>query len=351
MTDHEQLVKVHLSLNVTNLSRSVDFYRTFFGMPPAKFHDDYAKFELNDPPVIFSLVPHTPGPGCSLSHLGLRVAEESSIHDYRERLEAAGLCTQVQEGTVCGYARQDKLWIKDPDGNFWEVYHIIEDVTPPLAASRATVVARDAASGGKDPVIWEHYVTHPYPERIPHDDATVDEVRLTGSFNASLTNDQLRHVLAEANRVLKPSGKVVTHGLMGDRPFPGAQPKLPGLAAMVSRVPVQTEPLEMFQQANFVGAQIVKYTEKPWFTHDGVELREVKVIAWKPATTPENEMRPVLYKGPFAQATVDGGYVLPRGRRVPVPMNVYEQLRLGSAAESFLFLESNPDSAACGVAQ
>jgi SAM-dependent methyltransferase len=189
-------------------------------------------------------------------------------------------------------------------------------------------------------VVWEHFVTNPLPERIPHDDGTVDEVRLVGTFNSNLSEGQRAFLLSESVRVLKPGGKLLTHGLMSDRPFPGTQPKLPGLAAMVSRVPVQTEPIAAFRQAGFVGVQVVKYTEKPWFTHDGVELREVKMLAWKPERATQDETRIVLYKGPFARVKADGGYIFERGQRVAVPLGVWQQLRRGPAAEQFLFFET-----------
>jgi hypothetical protein len=69
--------------------------------------------------------------------------------------------------------------------------------------------------------------------------------------------------------VLKPGGKVVTHGLLGDRPLPGEQPNLPGLAAMVSRVPA--------------GEEVVRELRAAGFVHDGVGLREVKFVAHRPA--------------------------------------------------------------------
>jgi extradiol dioxygenase family protein len=341
-------VRFHLSLNVPDLARAVDYYALLFGRPPAKQHDDYAKFDLDDPPVVFSLVPHPPGAGASLSHLGLRVSSDEAIARFRERLEAAGVCCEAQDGTVCGYAKQNKLWVKDPFGNFWEIYRIEEDVRP--EAVRKSVEGKaarvDEPHCGSMPnsaaVVWEHFVTNPLPERIPHADGTVDEVRLVGTFNAELTDDQRTSLVGEAFRVLRPGGKVLTHGLMGDRPFPGEQPKLPGLAAMVARVPVQTEPAESLRRAGFVGIQVVKYTEKAWFTLDGVDLREVKYVAWKPAAaadTVPGDTRMVIYKGPFARAMADGGHAFERGKRVTVPVAVWEQLRLGPAAEQFLFFE------------
>ena len=88
------------------------------------------KFELEEPPVVFSLVPRAPGSGGSLSHLGFRVAGAEQVRQAQQRLAAAGICTQDQNGTVCGYARQDKVWVRDPDGNFWEIYAIDEEVEP-----------------------------------------------------------------------------------------------------------------------------------------------------------------------------------------------------------------------------
>jgi catechol 2,3-dioxygenase-like lactoylglutathione lyase family enzyme len=334
----EPTARFHLSLNVTDLGRSIDFYRVLFGVEPAKRHDDYAKFELDVPPVVFSLVPRAPGPGGSLSHLGFRVPSAEEVRRAQERLAAAGICTQDQNGTVCGYARQDKVWARDPDGNFWEVYVVEEEVEPAVVRrSLEGPAARVEPPPG--PVVWDHFVTDPLDGPVSHADGSVDEVRLTGTFNAPLDEATRTLMAREAFRVLRPGGKLVTHGLMADRSLPGAQPRLPGLAAMVSRVPAREEAVSLLRSAGFVNVQAVKLTEKPWFVHDGVGLREVKLVAWKPARCPDGATRQVLYKGPFAQATADGGWAFPRGQRVTVPASVWHDLRLGPAAEQFLFFE------------
>jgi catechol 2,3-dioxygenase-like lactoylglutathione lyase family enzyme len=41
------IVRFHISLNVTDLERSVRFYEILFDRPPAKQRDDYAKFEAD----------------------------------------------------------------------------------------------------------------------------------------------------------------------------------------------------------------------------------------------------------------------------------------------------------------
>ena len=51
-------VRFHISLNVNNLARSIDFYKILFDMEPAKQRSDYAKFEPNDPPLVLSLEPN-----------------------------------------------------------------------------------------------------------------------------------------------------------------------------------------------------------------------------------------------------------------------------------------------------
>lgn len=115
-------------------------------------------------------------------------------------------------------------------------------------------------------------------------------------------------------------------------------------AAMVVHVPLVSQPIAELQAAGFGGLQITRYSEKPWFRHEGVELREVKIIAWQPSAS--NEQRRVLYKGPFAEATDDRGTVYPRGQRVAVSHLTWDQLRRGAAADNFLFLDL-PQAESC----
>jgi catechol 2,3-dioxygenase-like lactoylglutathione lyase family enzyme len=352
----EPAITFHLSLNVSDLNRSIEFYEVLFDRQPAKRHDDYAKFELDNPPVVFSLVPRAPGAGGSLSHLGFHVSSPEEVCRAQERLGAAGLCTQDQQGTACGArrgspdpadtVRQNKVWVKDPDGNFWEIYAVEEDAGPQLAHRRPSeATGREKPAAG--PVSWEHFVTQPLAGPIPHADGSVDEVRLTGTFNAALEEGDRSFIVAEAFRVLRPGGKVVTHGLMADRALVGSPPKLPGLAALVARVPARSEVAAALSAAGFVDLFLGKLTDKPWFVHNGVGLREVKIVACKPLAN-EGEDRQVLYKGPFAEATVDGGWRFARGARVKVPAAVWSGLRQGPGAEQFAFFESGEGDACSG---
>src|SRR5438270_161397 len=109
------VVKFHASLNVSDLARSVEFYTALFGAGPAKFYADYAKFEIDNPPLVLSLKPKRACAGGPLNHLGLRLTTVEQVRAIQARLQAVGARIGQQDDVKCCYARQTKLWITDPD--------------------------------------------------------------------------------------------------------------------------------------------------------------------------------------------------------------------------------------------
>ena len=122
------VLKFHASLNVSDLERSVAFYAALFGTGPAKFYPDYAKFEIDAPPLVLSLKPKRACAGGPLNHLGLRVVTVEHLREIESRLKAVGARIGAQDDVKCCYARQTKLWITDPDETLWEVYVLHDDV-------------------------------------------------------------------------------------------------------------------------------------------------------------------------------------------------------------------------------
>ena len=120
-------MKTHLSINVSNIQNSVEFYTKLFGEAPAKVKSDYAKFDIANPPLNFSMTRKDFGEGGSLSHLGLQVESTEEVLDITRRWAESGLVTLAEMKTDCCYSLQDKTWVQDPDGNRWEVFTVLEN--------------------------------------------------------------------------------------------------------------------------------------------------------------------------------------------------------------------------------
>jgi len=121
------LVKFHLSLNVRDLHRSLPFYTALLGAQPVKVYTDYAKYEINEPPLILSLKPKWAGVAGPLNHFGLRLRTLEELAAVQKRLEEAGFRPVRQDDVRCCYAHQTKFWVADPDGSLCEVYVLHED--------------------------------------------------------------------------------------------------------------------------------------------------------------------------------------------------------------------------------
>jgi catechol 2,3-dioxygenase-like lactoylglutathione lyase family enzyme len=122
------VIKFHASLNVSDLARSIEFYTALFGCGPVKHYPDYAKFEVETPPLVLSLKPKRACAGGPLNHLGLRLLEVDQLRAIQARLEMVGARIGQQDDVKCCYARQTKIWVTDPDQTMWEVYVLHDDV-------------------------------------------------------------------------------------------------------------------------------------------------------------------------------------------------------------------------------
>ena len=143
----------HVAVYVDSIPAAVEQYRKILGLEPAKVRHDYAKFELQDPPVIFSLnVGGEPG---TLSHLGIRYPGTGDVASEMVRVKQAEVPLLQQQGTTCCYAKADKFWVRDSDGIPWEMYALLEDVEAETAADgqlRAFLDQDRATTGDSAPV-------------------------------------------------------------------------------------------------------------------------------------------------------------------------------------------------------
>jgi len=120
--------RMHVSLYVSDLQKSIEFYNLFFGIAPTKTKPFYAKYILEEPSLIISFVENKDKVQQNFGHLGFQV---ETIEDLNLKLWEAkkkNLVAKEETGTNCCYAKQDKFWVNDPDGVQWEVYYFHEDV-------------------------------------------------------------------------------------------------------------------------------------------------------------------------------------------------------------------------------
>jgi catechol 2,3-dioxygenase-like lactoylglutathione lyase family enzyme len=120
-------MKTHISLKVSDIPRSIEFYSKMLGTEPVKIKTDYAKFDVANPPLNLSLNKSQFSKGGQLSHLGLQVGSTSDVDTISKRWAEEGLITLEEKGTDCCYALQDKVWVSDPDGAHWEVFTVLGD--------------------------------------------------------------------------------------------------------------------------------------------------------------------------------------------------------------------------------
>jgi uncharacterized glyoxalase superfamily protein PhnB len=114
------------------------------GIEPSKTRTGYAKFDVQNPPLNLTLNQAAFSERGALSHLGIQVASTDDVVAMRQKWSEAGLTIRDEMQTNCCYALQDKSWVKDPDGNEWEVFVVLKDNLPQSASCCGTDVVEDA---------------------------------------------------------------------------------------------------------------------------------------------------------------------------------------------------------------
>lgn len=131
-------LKAHLAIHVRNVDQSIEFYRKMFGIEPSKVRKGYAKFDVQNPPLNFTLNGAKFTDTGALSHLGIQLSSTADVLSMRQKWADAGLFTRDEMQTDCCYATQDKTWVRDPDGNEWEAFVVLKDNLPEKASEASS---------------------------------------------------------------------------------------------------------------------------------------------------------------------------------------------------------------------
>lgn len=138
MEHHESAVsfptrmRAHIALACADVERSTAFYAQLLGQEPTKVREGYAKFEVLEPPLNLTLnatseaIPAQRAP----AHFGIQVKSTGEVMTQLATMKAAGFATRTEAEVGCCYAVQDKIWVRDPDGNDWEVFVVTEADIP-----------------------------------------------------------------------------------------------------------------------------------------------------------------------------------------------------------------------------
>jgi catechol 2,3-dioxygenase-like lactoylglutathione lyase family enzyme len=119
--------RVQLALRVSDLEGSVAFYSKLFGVEPAKRRPGYANFAVDQPPLKLVLIEGEADQPTVMDHLGVEVFSGDDVRAATTRLTDAGLITLTENDTECCYAVQDKVWVRGPGNEPWEVYVVKGD--------------------------------------------------------------------------------------------------------------------------------------------------------------------------------------------------------------------------------
>jgi catechol 2,3-dioxygenase-like lactoylglutathione lyase family enzyme len=145
-TESVRALKAHVAIHVIDVGASIEFYRKLFGIEPCKLRSGYAKFDVVNPPLNFTLNEGTEAGQSALSHLGIQVGSTADVLAVRQTWQERGLLPRDEMKTECCYALQDKAWVRDPDGNEWEVFAVLKDNLPEKPVAETSCCAPDCCA-------------------------------------------------------------------------------------------------------------------------------------------------------------------------------------------------------------
>ncbi len=128
-------MRPHISINVQDVRKSVDFYKRVFGQEPQKMTANYAKFDLDSPQLNFTMQSGGKREPSRVNHLGVEVSSTQEVRAWELQLIESGVLTTPENATNCCFAKQDKVWFQDPDGNAWEIFVVLAQLPTESAST------------------------------------------------------------------------------------------------------------------------------------------------------------------------------------------------------------------------
>lgn len=119
--------RFQLALNVKNLEESITYYSKLFNTNVNKRKPGYANFAIDNPPLKLVLMV-AENASQHLNHLGVEVFEQEDVDEAITHFDNKGIrVDDVEKGSICCFAKQNKVWSADPEGIRWEWYRVLEN--------------------------------------------------------------------------------------------------------------------------------------------------------------------------------------------------------------------------------
>src|ERR1043165_1864327 len=91
--------RMHVSLYVSDIAKSVSFYSSFFGQEPTKVKPKYAKYVLESPSLIISFVENKDRVQSNFGHLGFQVETLTQLGHRLAEAKQKNLVAKEEIGT------------------------------------------------------------------------------------------------------------------------------------------------------------------------------------------------------------------------------------------------------------
>src|SRR2546425_10117187 len=108
--------KVHVHMQVSDLSKSREFYERFFGGAPVKMKPGYVKFLPDWAPVNLALSQGRAGGEGTVDHMGIQVDAPEAVMVQLQRVKAAGGARGGGKGGQGCHPNPKQFWVPGSGG-------------------------------------------------------------------------------------------------------------------------------------------------------------------------------------------------------------------------------------------
>ena len=136
-------MSAQLHLSTSNFEPALAFYQTLLGREPITALEDYALFSFEG----FRLELDRRAEPIFVNPLdaqyGITVPSSKAVLKLAQRLERAGLVSELRTAEDCCHSVQTKVWTRDPDGRRWKAFTILDPGTRSGQRPRLSSRVRD----------------------------------------------------------------------------------------------------------------------------------------------------------------------------------------------------------------